>query len=140
VKSEVATFASVFPNATLWSTYKDGFGQDVVLMGGEGGSHVDIDAAARRLEREEFRPLAGSLAQVGYPSAVDLLSTYAGRAADLKPWLDGAEINRDRNLRLQYTAGTELNLDQGLFIYRELIGYRRIPPGLFSGSQALRVH
>ena len=25
VKSEVATFASVFPNATLWSTYKDGW-------------------------------------------------------------------------------------------------------------------
>ena len=54
----------------------------------------------------------------------------------MKPWLNEA-INRDRNLRLQYTAGTELNLDQGLFIYREMIGYRRISPGLFTGTQSL---
>ncbi len=135
VKSEVATFASVFQNATLWSTYKDGFGQDVVLMGGDGASRVDTDDATRRLGREDFRALAKSLADVGYPSARELLATYAGRTTDLKPWLNEAEINRDRNLRLQYTAGTELNLDQGLFIYREMIGYRRVPPGLFSGTQ-----
>jgi spermidine synthase len=134
VKSEVATFASVFRNATMWSTYKDGFGQDLVLMAGEGAAHVNLDEATRRLQREDFRALAMSLAEVGYPSARDLLATYAGHAADLQPWLKDAEINRDRNLRLQYTAGTELNLDQGLFIYREMIGYRRIPPGFFSGS------
>ena len=57
-------------------------GQDVVLTGGEGASHVDIDEATRRLEREEFRELAKSLAAVGYTSARELLSTYAGHATD----------------------------------------------------------
>lgn len=137
VKSEVATFASVFQNATLWSTYKDGFGQDLVLMGGEGGSHVDIDDAVRRLQRDEFRALSKSMLQVGYTSAIGLLATYAGSATDLSPWLNDAEINRDRNMRLQYTAGTELNLDQGLLIYHDMIGYRRIPRDLFSGSQEI---
>jgi spermidine synthase len=136
VKSVVATFSTVFQNATLWSTYQDGFGQDLVLMGGEGGSHVDIDDATRRLGREEFRALAKSLAQVRYASAIELLATYAGRASDLKPWLNEAEINRDRNLRLQYTAGTELNLDEGLRIYGEIIRFRNFPGELFSGSQA----
>ena len=41
-------------------------------------------------------------AWVGLGSAVDLLGTYAGRKRDLAKWLEKAEINRDRNLRLQY--------------------------------------
>ena len=101
------------------------------------GGPVDIDDASRRLEREEFRALAKSLAEVRYASAIELLATYAGRATDLKPWLNEAEINRDRNLRLQYTAGTELNLDQGLRIYGEIIRFRNFPGELFSGTQAL---
>jgi hypothetical protein len=36
-----------------------------------------------------------SLFQVGFRNAFDLLSTYAGTAADLQPWLADAEINRD---------------------------------------------
>ena len=36
---------------------------------------------------------------------MDLFSTYAGRASDLKGWLKDAAINRDRSLRLQYLAG-----------------------------------
>ena len=83
------------------------------------------------------RALEKSLAEVRYASATELLATYAGRATDLKPWLNEAEINRDRNLRLQYTAGTELNLDQGLRIYGEIIRFRNFPGELFSGSQAL---
>jgi len=42
-------------------------------------------------------------------SALSLLTTYAGRGPDLRPWLKGGHINRDRNLRLQYLAGMGLN-------------------------------
>jgi hypothetical protein len=34
-----------------------------------------------------------------------LMATYAGQARDLRPWLTDAEINTDRNLRLEYLAG-----------------------------------
>ena len=54
--------------------------------------------------------MAQSLAEVGMNSPVDLFATYAGRASDLKEWLSGAAINRDRNLRMQYLAGIGLNL------------------------------
>jgi len=32
--------------------------------------------------------------EVGFNSAISLLSTYAGQGPDLKPWLADAEINR----------------------------------------------
>jgi len=70
------------------------------------------------------------------------LSTFAGRAQDLKPWLVGAAINRDRSLRLQYLAGMGLNLYRGGPIYREILKYRRYPEGLFllpeSSEESLR--
>jgi spermidine synthase len=138
VESELATFFDVFPNETLWSTYLNGAGQDLVMMGGEGASGVNLDDADLRLHRPEFAAMTRSLQEVGFRSAVELLGTYTGRAADLMAWLSDAEINRDRNLRLQYTAGSELNLDQGLVIYEEMIAYRRFPADLFAGSNPVR--
>ena len=40
VKTELATFFSVFPNATVWSNYLNGDGYDLVLLGrADSGSH-----------------------------------------------------------------------------------------------------
>ena len=52
------------------------------------------------------------------------------------PWLKGAQINQDRNLRLQYLAGMGLNLYQGRVIYDEILRYRQFPEGLFVASDA----
>ena len=68
---------------------------------------------------------------------VDLFSTFAGRAADLKPWLKDAAINRDRNLRLQYLAGLGLNVYQAGPIYADMLMYRQDPGDLFVGSEEL---
>nr|MBP6444039.1 hypothetical protein [Gemmatimonadales bacterium] len=49
-------------------------------------------------------------------------------------WVAGADLNRDRNLRLQYLAGLGLNsYDQNL-IYQAILGYRRWPEGFFTGN------
>ncbi len=61
----------------------------------------DVRFGARRPLGEAY----GEMPEV----AVDLLSTYAGQAADLAGWLVGAQINTDMNLRLQYLAGLALN-------------------------------
>jgi spermidine synthase len=87
----------------------------------------------QRLERPEYAPVAESLRGIEIRSVIDLLSTYAGQASDFAPWVEGAEINRDRNLRLQYLAGSTLEDD----IFREMIGYRRPPANLFAGSPLL---
>ena len=45
-----------------------------------------------------------SLIEVDFNSAIDVLSTYANRGADMTDWLKDAQLNFDRNLRLQYLA------------------------------------
>ena len=49
-------------------------------------------------------------------------------------WLAGAEINRDKNLRLQYMAGMGLNLYENANIYSEIRNFRRYPTQLFVAS------
>ncbi|PWU07651.1 MAG: hypothetical protein C5B51_09685 [Terriglobia bacterium] len=63
---------------------------------------MNVDDVQRRLEQPDYVPVLESLREVGAGSAAELLSMYAGQAQDLQPWIKGAEINRDRNLRLQY--------------------------------------
>ena len=44
-----------------------------------------------RLRWPAYTEIRASLSEVGIDSALDLLSTYAGRADDLRPWLEDAE-------------------------------------------------
>jgi spermidine synthase len=131
VKSELATFFSVFPHGTVWSNEVEGEGYDMVLLGQVGPRRIDVDELQRRLLREDHQRVAASLAQVEFRSAVDLLLTYAGQGPDLQPWLKDAQINTDRNLRLQYLAGLGLNADQSAFIYDQLLSCRKFPEELF---------
>jgi spermidine synthase len=134
VKTELATFFSVFPSATVWSNHLQDDGYDLVLLGRQDSSPVDIDALQQRLDQPAYRGVAASLAEVEFHSAVELLGAYTGRASDLAPMVEGVTINRDRNLRLQYLAGLGLNSLRAPEIYRSLLGYRRFPEDLFTGS------
>ncbi len=139
VKSEIATFFSVFSRGTIWGNDYEGQGYDVVLLGQAEATTIDIEALEERLDRLDYVPVAQSLAEVGFNSATDLLATYAGQATDLRPWLEGAEINRDRNLRLQYLAGMDLNSYQEGRIYDEMLAYCVFPEELFVGSPRSRL-
>jgi spermidine synthase len=119
VRSEIATFFEVFPNGTIWSNSMNGPGYDVVLLGTAGIPRIDVDALEARLARPDH-----------------------ARVVDLRAWLRGAPINRDRDLRLQYLAGMSLNQNGAEFIYDDMLLHRRFPDGLFIASdvrkQALR--
>jgi spermidine synthase len=138
VKSEIATFFEVFPDGTIWSNDESGKGYDVVLLGQVGETRIDPDAIEERLEEPDFSAVAESLEGVGFHSALDLFGTYAGQARDLAPWLKDAQINRDRNLRLQYLAGFSSNWYQSESIFNEMVAYRKFPDKLFAGSEASR--
>ena len=71
-----------------------------------------------------------SLSIVGFPNAISLLDTYLGRASDLRPWLAGAQINRDIDLRLQYLAGMGASHYSEGAIYREMLSHRTYPEKL----------
>src|SRR6202167_5447524 len=102
VKTELATFFSVFPNATVWSNYFQGDRYDLVLLGREDSSHLNVDALQQRLDQSGYSGVAASLADAGFHSGVDLLATYIGRASDLQPMVSGVPLNEDMDLRLQY--------------------------------------
>jgi spermidine synthase len=136
VQSEIATFFSVFPHGTIWSNDDEGFGYDTVMLGQAEPLRIDIDALEQRFTRTDHAAIRHSLAELGLGSALDLLSTYTGRHTDLKAWLAPAEINRDRNLRLQYLAGLQLNSNTGTGAYAEMLSHRRFPEDLFQAAPA----
>jgi spermidine synthase len=138
VKSEIATFLDAFPHGVVWGNTNNGAGYDLVLLGQVEPTTIDLDRLQARLDRPEYRAVRQSLREIGMTSVVDLFSTYAGRKEDLGPWLHGAAINRDRNLRLQYLAGLGLNRYESDAIYSEMLAYSRYPASLFTGSEAMQ--
>jgi spermidine synthase len=133
VKSEMATFFSVFPHGIAWVNDRED-GADVVLLGRADPAPIDVDAIVQRLN--DNPKAAASLREIGFESAFDLLSSYAASAPDLAAWLKEAAVNTDRDLRLQYLAGLSLNVSDQYRIHDELTAARRIPDGLFVGSEA----
>jgi spermidine synthase len=142
VKSEIATFFEVFPEGIVWGNPARGAGYDVVLSGQIDPRPIDVDRLEQLLAAPEFAEMAKSLREIGFNSPTALLSTYAGRAPELHPWLTDAQINGDSNLRLQFLAGLGMNIDQRAEIYQGILAYRRYPENVFVGSperlQALR--
>ncbi len=131
VKSEIATFFRSFPHGTIWGNEVDGQGYDVVLLGQAEPMAINVDRIQTRMDGDAFLKVAQRLADVDLGSAIQLLSTYAGRQHELSEWLEDAEINSDSNMRLQYLAGMGLNDYQAPRIYNEILQNRRFPDGLF---------
>jgi spermidine synthase len=135
IRTELATFFSVFPSGTLWSNNLNGDGYDLVLLGRTDDSvPISVDAMQQRLDRPDYSRVTASLNEVGFHSAVEFLATYAGRARDLTPMTVNAQINNDMNMRLQYIAGLGLNSMQSPKIYRDIMTWRRFPEGLLTGT------
>ncbi len=158
VKSVIATFYQVFPNGSLWSNEREGYGYeafwsngryayDAILFGQVEPTVIDIDELQRRLERPDHGLVKESLREVGFgefessaegvvyhKEAIDLLATYAGQAELMKGWSRGAQINTDRNLRLQYLAGMSLNTSVAQRILSDILVFYRFPERTFVGS------
>ena len=134
VKSQVATFLKAFPNGAVFANTIAGEGYDVVLYGPAQPHKIDIDAVQARLDRPENEPIVRSLQQIGIHSAVELFGNYAGQPSDMAKWLGDAQINHDRNLRLQFLAGRSLNVYDNVSIYKKMIADSRYPEDLFVGK------
>ncbi|HVT89536.1 MAG TPA: hypothetical protein VHD56_11835 [Tepidisphaeraceae bacterium] len=149
-KSLISTFFQVFPNGIMFSNDDRGEGYDAVLFGinQDGPAQINLDELAALLARPEYQTVKTSLTDVGFGSnkfgggnsngeegvIVDLLATYAGQAADLTKWRADAQINTDRNLRLQYLAGMALNTYVPTDILRSMTDYYRFPTEVFHGN------
>ncbi len=135
VKSEIASFLQAFPGGIVWANNYNGAGYDVVLMGRQSEPNtIDVDSMQARLSSPQFAIVAQSLREIGINSAIDLLGTYTARAPELKDWLADAQLNLDKNLRLQYLAGLGLNKYEQAEIYTAMAKNRAYPADLFTGS------
>ena len=121
-------------------------GYDAVLIGRAEPAAINLDRIRTILDRSDYASVRQSLADVGFGMntlgnysagldiAVDLFSTYAGQASDLQVWTRNAQINRDRNLRLQYLAGMGYNLYIRTAILESILSDYRFPDKLFLGK------
>jgi spermidine synthase len=158
-RSVLATFFQVFPHGILWSNEREGYGADAlwsserygydaVLFGEVEPTVIDVDELQRRLDRPDHQLVKQSLREVGFgeigiedegavmhQEAISLLATYAGQASLLEEWSRGAQINTDRNLRLQYLAGLSVNANTGAQILSGILAHYRFPDRTFVGSK-----
>ncbi|MBW2231602.1 MAG: fused MFS/spermidine synthase [Deltaproteobacteria bacterium] len=134
VRSEIGTFMQVFPEGTLWSSHIPQLGgNDLVMIGRVGPMKIDVAELSARIERSP--ELRASLAEVDLGYMVTLLASYIGRGPDLSDWLEGAEINHERSLRLQYLAGMSYEVNRDREIYRAIAQHRTYPDTLFDAPK-----
>jgi spermidine synthase len=133
VKSEIATFVQAFPDTTLWNPDLLEEGYDLVAMGRLESTPISETDIAHRIASSP--ELQRSLRGVTLGSAADVLATYAGRGQDLGPWLEGAAINTERKMPLQYLAGMAANSDSRYLIFQGILQYRRYPADLFAATE-----
>jgi len=134
MKSELATFFRVFPRGLVFVNGSEKFA-DAILFGAADPQPIEPDKIQLRLYRSEYRRVRESLADVNFFFVTDLLSTYAGQGPDLVDWLRDAQINTDRDLRLQYLTGLASTDAQADDVYGELLRQRRYPERVFLGSE-----
>jgi spermidine synthase len=100
LQSIVRTFASVFPQGTMWLVGE----ADLLLVGGPGGevtSRLEGLAAGRQGAAAEMLATVGVRAA---DAAFDLLSLYAGGPKELERYGQGAVIQTDDRTALEYSA------------------------------------
>ncbi|HYM19239.1 MAG TPA: fused MFS/spermidine synthase [Micropepsaceae bacterium] len=135
VQSEIATFFQVFPYGTVWANnLEGGGGYDLVLIGSVDPVTINLDTLETRYERADHARVRESLTDAKFSSLNELFATYAGSRAGLEPWLKNAEINHDRDLRLQYLAGLALNHSEENTILRGIMQFWMPPVDLFMGA------
>jgi spermidine synthase len=145
-KSLIATFFEVFPNGMIFSNDQHQQGYDAVLLGQAEPAKIDIDRMQELLNRADYIPVSQSLEEVDFGTrnpmqiynrgiVIDLLATFAGDAPSLGSWTGNAEINRDRNLRLQYLAGMYFNSYISTKILDSILSSYRFPQDVFVGSE-----
>jgi spermidine synthase len=144
VRSQLATFSSVFPNNAFFANIVPGDAYDVVLVGfRDDDGTIDVGRITERLQDSRYSQLARSLRVVEFESGIELLGTFAGTGRTMEDWLEGASINSDRNLRLQYLAGDAINrYSADAIVDRMLTTDETLPDGLFIGPLDLmnRLH
>jgi spermidine synthase len=118
VKSQIYSFAQAFPHMSVWNGLAGDGGYNVTLLGQLKPLEVTMSQVNESFSRPKVR---NSLSEVGLSSVPVMLELFAGVTEDFEWWLADAQLNRDRNLRLEYLAGRALNAQLADEIYRDMV-------------------
>lgn len=99
VRTIVATFLSVFPNAWMFESIPDG---DYVLVAGRGD--LDFGAIVPRVTG----PVAKELARIGYERPEQLLTGLVAGPDALRAWVEGARLHRDDTVHIEFSSPRRL--------------------------------
>ncbi len=124
VKSQVATFFKAFPNASIWNSQSGMQGYDVTLLGTKETLRINEEHILNMMKQPLLAP---SLAETNINNIISFLSHYSGNKSDISNWLQNAELNDDKNLRLEYLAGKALDLQKADKIYSEMTSSVKYP-------------
>lgn len=105
LKSVIATFASVFPEAKVYLVGRD----DVLLLAmRDDPSNASVERVSPHMQRKE---VAEDLASVGVTEPFSITSLWIADTRELQQihFLDGAHIFTDDRLTLEFTAPRELH-------------------------------
>jgi spermidine synthase len=135
IKIQMRTFMEAFPNGSVWNTQGGRSGYDVVVLGQNGPTRIDIAAAQQRIDSN--LELRKSLSDVRLGSAIDLFASYGAGAADLTSWFADTPANRDFSLKLEYISGLASDLQKADEIYASMTRTRSYPIDMMVGSPAM---
>jgi spermidine synthase len=123
LRSIVATFASVFPDGTMWLVGQG----DVLLI----SSPVAIVSRLSNIDASFARPgIAGDLAEVAIADAASVLAMYAGGSAEIRVYSEGAIAQTDDRNTLEFSAPHAIVGvgEDNVTALRSLAPIERLPP------------
>jgi spermidine synthase len=126
LRSIVATFVSVFPDGTAWLVGES----DLLLIGSTG----PLDALDSGLSAAWHRPgVADDLAGVEVRDPFSLLTTFVAGGDGLRGYANGARVQTDDRLALEYSAPRAIYgrfQEENIARLRELTGPRQRPAAI----------
>ncbi len=123
LRSIVATFASVFPNGTMW-LMGDG---DLLLVGSNGDGELPLENIAAHWERPN---VAADLRAASAYEPFALLSSYVGGPAEIQRYAAGAALQSDDRMALEFSAPRALYVSatENVATLRNLVDPAHAPP------------
>jgi spermidine synthase len=132
--SLLATFAEVHPHVALFMTVEDA---DLVMLGSERPLDASPEGIARALAAHPG--MADELGRVGLDDPYRLLSAWQmGRGAILA-MCDGAPLNTDDNLRIEYGAPLNLHRSTSAENVELLLSFAELPRAVDDPAGRLRL-
>ena len=96
IQSIARSFVDNFPYNSLWQ-----INTNAILIGSRSPIRIDMEHLARRLDEPA---VAGHLARIGLDRPLALLSQFTMDDAALREFCQGARVNRDDNLYIEFSS------------------------------------